>query len=258
MSHPLILQVTKTTDLGEKVYHVRGTSSSPSSPEVVTPTRSRSPENVPNNTNASNLPVSQPNSPTNFDKSTKLSDASQADKDNFTVNFYLKGISKDTNAVEDCVVKEKDVNLLMNIKNIIVTSSELSSATAASAPAAPPAPSKKQASSSSASPKADKDKKNKKKRVSTRLFNEPEFEELLHTWEVNSLPLGAWSMGMHSLLKEKFPLLLKKYNYFDTDKKVHLCQYLFEKSNKRKAEMGIVRQVKRIKPSANPATPSGQ
>ncbi|GMI18869.1 hypothetical protein TeGR_g9331, partial [Tetraparma gracilis] len=78
----------------------------------------------------------------------------------------------------------------------------------------------------------------KRKRVSTRLFNEPSFPDLLEAWEANSLPLGAWSMGMHSLLRERFPGLLRKYGYFEADKKVHLCQYLFEKSNKRKAEGG--------------------
>ena len=81
--------------------------------------------------------------------------------------------------------------------------------------------------------------------MSTRLFNEIDFPALLSCWEVNSVPLGAWSMGMHALLKSKFPELLHKYNYFDTDKKVHLCQYLFEKSNKRKSEMGHVRVIKR-------------
>jgi len=36
---------------------------------------------------------------------------------------------------------------------------------------------------------------------------------------------------MHSLLKEKFPRLLKKCNYFDIDRKTALCNYLVEKSN---------------------------
>jgi hypothetical protein len=53
-------------------------------------------------------------------------------------------------------------------------------------------------------------------------------------------------MGMHALLKERFPTLLTKYNYYETDKKVHLCQYLFEKSNKRKEAAGHVRVIKRI------------
>jgi len=105
--------------------------------------------------------------------------------------------------------------------------------------------SKRPAGTVSPTPSASKNK-NKKKRVSTRLFNEPEFEELLSTWEENSLALGAWSMGMHALLKERFPTLLTKYNYFETDKKVHLCQYLFEKSNKRKEAAGHIRVIKRI------------
>ena len=263
--HPLLL-VTKGIQNADKVFHVRIPGSNPPSPaqmSVVTPPRSRSPETL----------SRSPKQP-----------RSKSIPSDFTVNFYLKTLNSTSQTVSDCVVKEKDVSLLMALKNIVVEEDELSEQdvgqphvlaynpnlykvyTPSHRPALSPShkkrssalissstsPSSSSSPSSSApnSPKNSSDgkTKTKKKRVSTRLFNEPEFEDLLATWEVHSLPLGAWSMGMHSLLKEKFPLLLKKYNYFDTDKKVHLCQYLFEKSNKRKAEMGIVRTVKRLKP----------
>ncbi|GMH80074.1 hypothetical protein TL16_g08391 [Triparma laevis f. inornata] len=76
--------------------------------------------------------------------------------------------------------------------------------------------------------------------INMRLLNEPEFEDMFATWKDHSLPLGAWTTGMHSLLKEKFPLLLKKYNYFDTDRRNALCQFMDKKkkSNKRKAGDG--------------------
>ena len=46
--------------------------------------------------------------------------------------------------------------------------------------------------------------------------------------------IHLWSISMHELLKSRFPDILRKYGYYEAEKKVHLCQYLFEKSNKRK------------------------
>ncbi|GMI01491.1 hypothetical protein TrLO_g4935 [Triparma laevis f. longispina] len=80
--------------------------------------------------------------------------------------------------------------------------------------------------------------------INMRLLNEPEFEDLFATWKDHSLPLGAWTTGMHSLLKEKFPLLLKKYNYFDTDRRKAFCQFLMDKKkSNRKAEVGASKGV---------------
>ena len=166
----------------------------------------------------------------------------------FECSFTLKSISNRPCSVNNCTVKEEDVNVLMSLKKISVEEEDtsgwgsdggkvnlgnhgrignLSDFMDCGASQEPP-------------------KKSKRKRISTRLFNEPEFEDLLKTWETNSLALGAWSMGMHALLKERFPALLHKYNYFETDKKVHLCQYLFEKSNKRKEARGEFRIIKKL------------
>jgi hypothetical protein len=76
----------------------------------------------------------------------------------------------------------------------------------------------------------------KKKRVSTRLFNEPSFPSLLSLWQRSSPTLGSWSTTMHALLKKEYPELLGKYGYYESEKKVHLCQYLFEKSGRRKGK----------------------
>ncbi|GMI08222.1 hypothetical protein TrLO_g381 [Triparma laevis f. longispina] len=97
-------------------------------------------------------------------------------------------------------------------------------------------------------PRDVKRPRKKCKFASARLLNEPEFEGLLATWEAHSLQLDTKSGPMHSLLKETFPFLLKKYNYFDTDKKYTSANTCTRRATMRKADVGIVRTVKRKKP----------
>ncbi|GMI46053.1 hypothetical protein TrCOL_g13596 [Triparma columacea] len=228
------LLVTKGVLENEQVYHVRVPGSNPPSPaqmHSVTPPRSQSP--VLESTSSTSTPQKESN------------------ENEFSCSFTLRTISNKPASVDDCTVKEQDVNLLMSLKKILVEENDLMDVIGTSmgyrSPHRQSAGSKRSVGTVSPTNSTSMGKnKNKKKRVSTRLFNEPDFEELLSTWEENSLALGAWSMGMHALLKERFPTLLTKYNYYETDKKVHLCQYLFEKSNKRKEAAGHVRVIKRI------------
>ena len=71
--------------------------------------------------------------------------------------------------------------------------------------------------SNSKSAKNAKKKKGRSFTSSIRFSDEPEFDDLLSTWEENTPSLGGWTGDMYALLEEKFPELLIKHGYFGTD-----------------------------------------
>jgi hypothetical protein len=102
------LLVTKGVLENEQVYHVRVCGSNPPSPaqmHSVTPPRSQSP--VLESTSSTSTPQKESN------------------ENEFSCSFTLRTISNKPASVDDCTVKEQDVNLLMSLKKILVEENDL-------------------------------------------------------------------------------------------------------------------------------------